>query len=99
MSTSAIADLITAVADDEQRRRSDWPERDHAIVLTALLAGLRTDELISTNIADIRPTTDGAIIDVRGKGNKDRRIPLETALVNILESYLDTRRARLPTSA
>jgi site-specific recombinase XerD len=96
--TAAITDLITALADDEPQRRSDWPERDRAIILTALLAGLRTDELINTNIAHIRRIADGAVIHVRGKGNKDRRIPIELALVDILETYLNTRRARFPTS-
>lgn len=95
--STAVADLIAALADEEPQRRSDWPERDRAIILTALLAGLRTDELINTNIADIRRTADGAVIHVRGKGNKDRRIPIESALVDILETYLNTRRARLPT--
>lgn len=52
----------------------------------------------STNIADIRRTAYGAIPHVRGKGNKGRRIPIEPPLINILEAYLTTRRARFPTS-
>src|SRR4051794_25960162 len=37
---TAISELVAATEDDEQLRRSDWPERDRAIILTALLAGL-----------------------------------------------------------
>jgi site-specific recombinase XerD len=36
---------------------------------------------------------------VRGKGNKDRRIPVELALIQELEAYLDTRAMRFPGSA
>jgi integrase len=38
----AVAALLTALDDDLQsRRRTDWIERDRAVILTALLAGLR----------------------------------------------------------
>jgi integrase/recombinase XerC len=39
------------------------------------------------------------VIHVRGKGNKDRRIPIEAALVDVIEHYLDSRHYRLPTTA
>ena len=44
--------------------------------------------------ADLRRTDDGAVIHVRGKGGKDRRIPIEPALVEVLERYLDSRATR-----
>ena len=47
-------------------------ERDRALILTALLAGLRADELVRANVGDLRRSHDGAVIHVRGKG-KDRR--------------------------
>ena len=65
-------------ADQGSARRKDWPERDLAIVFTALLAGLCADELTSANIGDIRRTHDGGVLHVHGKGNKDRRIPFGT---------------------
>jgi hypothetical protein len=52
-------------------QRSDWMQRDRAMVLTALLAGLRADELVP-------PHRRGAVIHVRGKGGKDRRVPQRT---------------------
>ena len=70
-------------------RRSDWAERDRAIVLTAVLAGLRADELVRADVGDIRPIDGGGVIHVHGKGNKDRRIPMEQALIHELEAYLD----------
>ena len=73
-------DSVTALratfnSDPEPRERSDWMERDRALILTALLAGLRADELLRANVGDLRHTDDGAIIHVRDKGGKDRRIP------------------------
>jgi integrase len=64
-----VAALLGALATDTApRRRSDWVERDRALILTALLAGLRSDELIRANVGDIRRTDDGAVIHVRGNG-------------------------------
>jgi integrase len=65
---------------------------------TALLAGLRADELLRANVGDLRRSDDGAVIHVRGKGGKDRRIPIEPVMVEVLERYLDSRAARLPTT-
>jgi integrase/recombinase XerC len=39
------------------------------------------------------------VIHVRGKRGKDRRIPIEPALVQVLERYLDSRAARFPAAA
>ena len=95
----SVAALLAPCADAEPRRRSDWIERDRALILTALLAGLRADELVRANVGDLRRTDDGAVIHVRGKGGKDRRIPIESALVEVLERYLDSRATRFPAAA
>ena len=88
----AVAALLGALnADQVPRRRNDWIERDRALILTALLAGLRADELLRANVGDLRRTDDGAVIHVHGKGGKDRRIPIEPPLVQVLERYLDIR--------
>jgi integrase len=96
----AAAQLLAAIAADaESRRRNDWAERDRAIVLTALLAGLRADELVRSNIGDVRVTDDGGVINVRGKGGKDRRIPVEQGLIRVLDVYLESRARRFPGTA
>ena len=60
---ASVAALLTGLdADPEPRQRSDWMQRDRALVLTALLAGLRADELVRANIGDLRVTDDGAVI-------------------------------------
>jgi integrase/recombinase XerC len=96
---SVVALLATLNEDPQRRRRTDWIERDRALILTALLAGLRADELLRANVGDLRPTDDGAVIHVRGKAGKDRRIPIEPPLVEVLERYLDSRATRFPATA
>ncbi len=94
-----VVDSLFAVlaADPTDGRRRQWPERDFAIIFVALLTGLRLDELVNLNIDDIRRTEDGAIIHVRhGKGDKDRRIPIETPLLDAIETYLSSRAVRFP---
>ena len=93
----AVTALLDAVSAGPQRpRATDWLERDRALIITGLLAGLRADELLRANIGDLRRTDDGAVIQVRGKGDKDRRIPVEAILVDVLEHYLDSRKTRFP---
>jgi integrase/recombinase XerC len=96
----SVAALLAVLSfDAKPRRRSDWIERDRALICTALLAGLRADELLRANIGDLRRTGDGAVIHVRGKGGKDRRVPIESVLVEVLERYLDSRATRFPATA
>lgn len=54
--------------------------------------------MINANVGDIRVTEDGGVIHVRGKGNKDRRIPIERSLVEVIASYLDSRAMRFPAT-
>jgi site-specific recombinase XerD len=97
LGADVVSQLLEAIGDDRgSQRRSDWAERDQALVLTALLAGLRADELVRANIGDIRTTDVGGVFHVRGKGNKDRRIPVEGGLINVVERYLDSRATRFP---
>jgi integrase/recombinase XerC len=96
----AVAALLDVVdRDHESTRRTDWPERDLALILTGLLAGLRADELRRADVGDIRTGTDGgAVLHVRGKGGKDRAVPIEAELLSVIEDYLDSRASRLPAT-
>lgn len=94
----AVGALLDAV-DSEPQRRTDWPERDLALILTGLLAGLRADELRRADVGDIRTSAaGGAAIHVRGKGGKDRTVPIEADLLTVIEHYLDSRAIRLPAT-
>ena len=96
----AVTALLDVVDRDHQStRRTDWPERDLALILTGLLAGLRADELRMADVGDIRTGTDGgAVLHVRGKGSKDRAVPIEAELLSVIEDYLDSRASRLPAT-
>lgn len=60
LGAETISELLTVIDDDRgSERRSDWAERDRAIVLTAVLAGLRADELVRADVGDIRATDEG----------------------------------------
>lgn len=97
---TAVEALLETVAQDrDSTRQTDWAERDLAIILTALLAGLRAQELRGADVGDIRTTDDGAaVIHVRGKGGKERSIPIEAELLSVIQTYLDSRAVRFPES-
>ena len=89
----AVEALLDTVAEDQDsKHRTDWAERDLALILTGLLAGLRAEELQRADVGDIRTTDDGAaVIHVKGKGGKERSVPIETELLSVIEAYLDNR--------
>ncbi len=95
---TAVEALLETVAQDrDSKHQTDWAERDLAIILTALLAGLRADELRQANVGDVRTTDDGAaVIHVKGKGGKERSVPIEAELLSVIETYLDSRAVRFP---
>src|SRR6188472_2682512 len=58
---TAVQALLETVARDEgSKRQTDWAERDLALILTVLLAGLRSEELRLADIGDIRITDRAA---------------------------------------
>jgi site-specific recombinase XerC len=79
---------------ESPKRQTDWAQRDLALVLTAIVAGLRADELRQCDIGDIR-TTDhrGAVTHVKAKGEQ-RSVPLEAELLSVIETYLESRATR-----
>ena len=82
-----VSELLTVIdVDSGSRHRSDWAERDRAIVLTAVLAGLRADELVRADGGDKRQQIRRCRSRAR-QGQQDRRIPVEQALIHELEVY------------
>ena len=98
---SSVVALLEALQQDrDSRKTTSWYERDLALVLTALLAGLRADELRRADVGDIRTMDDGSgVIQVHGKGGKDRSVPIEPELLAALEQYLDSRAQKFPDTA
>jgi integrase/recombinase XerC len=97
--TDSVAALLATLNEDPQRpRRSDWVERDRALILTALLAGLRADEVWRANVGDAAATTVPSST-FAARAARTRRVPIESAMVEVLERYLDSRATRFPATA
>ena len=67
--------------------------RDRAILELLYAAGLRVSELIGLNVADLSLDAGRAL--VRGKGDKERIVPLGRASIEALEQYLKSGRPAL----
>ncbi|MGH2707513.1 MAG: tyrosine-type recombinase/integrase [Actinomycetota bacterium] len=84
-----VAESALQVAED-----SRWPERDLLILVLALTTGLRLVELASLELDDLVGAPPEAI-NVVGKGNKERRLPLAPLARDVLAGYLPSRQERL----
>ncbi|NLL04854.1 MAG: tyrosine recombinase XerC [Clostridiaceae bacterium] len=64
-----------------------YSERDYAMLTLFLNCGMRLSELVGININDIKNDT----LTVFGKGGKERSIPLNTACLDAIETYMKVR--------
>ena len=67
--------------------------RDHAILELLYAGGLRVGEICSLRVEDVH--MDQARVQVRGKGDKERIVPLGRAACEALETYLKRGRPEL----
>ncbi|BBY60961.1 integrase [Mycolicibacterium sarraceniae] len=96
---TAVEALLAAAGQDPVPRETDWAERDLALILTALLAGLRAEELRLVDVGDVRTLDDGsAVVNVKGKGGKERNVPIESELLAVIGTYMASRAVRFPQS-
>jgi len=71
--------------------RGTWlGRRDHALLLLAVLTGVRVTELITLNVGDVS-LTNGAHINVKGKSRKRRATTLTPETVAVLRAWLKER--------
>ena len=85
--------LPSVLTRDEVQRlleapREDTPEglRDQAMLTTMYAAGLRVSELVGLELADVNLEAD--FLRVRGKGAKERLVPLGAYAGDVLGRYL-----------
>lgn len=81
--------VVDAVGDE----RAAWPARDRVILELLYGCGIRNAELVGLNIDDIHWANEAILI--RGKGRKQRHVPLGDAAAMALRDYLPERDARL----
>ena len=65
--------------------------RDRAILETIYSAGLRISELVGLNIEDLEGSSE--VLRIRGKGKKERLVPLGAKAIEAIEDYHTRRTA------
>ena len=70
-----------------------WPERDRVILELLYGCGIRNSELCGLDVRSIRWANDAVL--VRGKGKKERLVPLGDSAAAAIRDYLSGRQARL----
>jgi integrase/recombinase XerC len=85
--------VVDSVRDDA----ASWPARDRAILEMLYGCGIRNAELTGLNLADIHWSNEAVL--VRGKGQKQRYVPLGDAAAQALRAYLAERSARLAAAS
>lgn len=86
--------LLRLVAEGGRRARNPWPERDLAVLAVLLCTGVRSAELLDLTVASLAGRSGDRRLHVRGKGGKNRSIPIEGALDEVVGAYLSSRRVR-----
>jgi integrase/recombinase XerC len=79
--------------DAVDEEAASWPARDRAILEVLYGCGIRNAELVGLNLADIHWANEAIL--VRGKGQKQRLVPLGDAAAQAIRPYLAERSARL----
>jgi integrase/recombinase XerC len=80
-----VNDLLNTEMPDS----AAFPERDRAIFELLYGCGLRNSELVGTELGDIEEAN--GVILIRGKGKKQRYVPLEGAAADALMIYREAR--------
>jgi integrase/recombinase XerC len=73
-----------------------WPERDRMIFELLYGCGIRNSELVGIDLPDIQWKNDAIL--VKGKGRKQRYVPLGDEAALAIRAYLPQREARLRTA-
>lgn len=105
VSTNPLADIPTPkvekkvphfLSTDEVERLLNAPQgnsfqsvRDRAILETLYSTGLRVSELTALNVSDLDMSSE--VIKARGKGDRDRIVPLGSFALQALRRYEETR--------
>ncbi|MGA2671756.1 MAG: tyrosine-type recombinase/integrase [Terracidiphilus sp.] len=84
---------MNRVVDSVGEDAASWPARDTAILELLYGCGIRNAELTGLNLEDIHWANEAIL--VRGKGQKQRYVPLGDAAAAAIRAYLGERAARL----
>ena len=82
LETKEVETLLEAAKGDKWETK-----RDSAILETLYSSGIRVSELVGLNGEDVDLL--GNLVKVRGKGKKERIVPVGSCAVNAIKDYLD----------
>jgi integrase/recombinase XerC len=92
-STSHTPPTLDDTLSTPPATRSAWPARDHLILELLYGCGIRNAELAGLDLADL--DWANSVLLIRGKGRKQRYVPMGHAVVSAFEAYLPERSALL----
>jgi integrase/recombinase XerC len=84
---------MNRVVEHADEEAAAWPERDRVIFELLYGCGIRNAELVGIDLKDIHWANEAIL--VRGKGRKQRYVPLGDAAAEALRAYLPGREAKL----
>src|SRR5208283_1551533 len=85
--TADDAQRLMEAPDSKKRGRDDSVLRDRALLETLYSTGIRVSELIGINLDDI--DRHDRLIRIRGKGRKERIVPIGTKSLKAIDAYLE----------
>ncbi|MGP8260394.1 MAG: tyrosine-type recombinase/integrase [Acidobacteriaceae bacterium] len=92
-SMEEVNGLLDAMETGAKDEGAAWPERDRMIFELLYGCGIRNSELVGIDMADIQWKNDSIL--VRGKGRKQRYVPLGDEAAMAMRAYLPLREERL----
>lgn len=84
---------MNTVVDAVDADTASWPARDRAILEMLYGCGIRNAELTGLNVEDVHWANEAVL--VRGKGHKQRYVPLGDEAARALKQYMAERREKL----
>jgi integrase/recombinase XerC len=88
-----VLDSLEKPSKQEVGEAAAWPERDRVIFELLYGCGIRNSELVGLNMGSVKWRDDAVL--VRGKGKKERLVPLGDEAAAALRLYLPVREAKL----
>lgn len=77
------------------RPKDQYEWRLHGLVMLLIDTGARIDEVLTCLVSNV--DLDNLIVKVRGKGNKERLLPISVEMRKILWVYLNRHRFKVPS--
>jgi integrase/recombinase XerC len=94
---NSLMDSMEVTRDKEGKEDvAAWPQRDRMILELLYGCGIRNSELVGIDMPDIHWKNDAIL--VRGKGRKQRFVPLGDEAAAAIRAYLPQRKERLRTA-